>query len=105
MSNTKTVPLRKVLETHKGPIKELVLNEPTARPFVKYGEPFIMRFGKDGTKEVSFDNKAVIGFLVDMTGHDELVLEGLSARDFTDARNALVGMLQETTGVEDPIDL
>ncbi|RNJ49360.1 hypothetical protein [Methylocystis hirsuta] len=103
MSNT--VPLRKALETHKGLVKELVLNEPTARPFIKYGEPFIMRFGNDGMKEVSFDNKAVIGFLVDMTGHDELVLEGLSARDYTEVRTKLVNMLQESTGAENPIDL
>lgn len=95
---SKTITLSTVLETHKGPIKELVLNEPKARSW-RRGEP--IKLFKDG--HLSFDNEVILGFLQDMTGHDSLVLDGLSGPDFLKARDVLLDMVKEQGA--DPLEV
>ncbi|PPC85584.1 MAG: hypothetical protein CTY36_18710, partial [Methylocystis sp.] len=90
MAKPKTISLSAVLDTHKGQLKELVLNEPKARTFRK-GEPFKIRNGG----EIDWNNDIVLAFLQDMTGHDAPVLDDLSAADFLKARNALLELLVE----------
>lgn len=97
LAKSKTISLGAVLETHQGPIKELVLNEPKARTFRK-GEPFKIRSGG----EIDWNNDIVLAFLQDMTGHDSVVLDGLGAGDFLKARNALLELLVEEIG--DPLE-
>ncbi|HEY8123923.1 MAG TPA: hypothetical protein VIF88_00655 [Methylocystis sp.] len=98
MAKSKTIVLAAAIETHKGPIKELVLNEPKARTF-RRGEPFKIRNGG----EIEWNNEIVLAFLQEMTGHDALVLDGLGAGDFLKARNALLELLVEEIG--DPLEV
>jgi hypothetical protein len=98
LAKSKTITLGAVLETHRGPIKELVLNEPKARTFRK-GEPFKIRSGG----EIEWNNDIVLAFLQDMTGHDSIVLDDLSAADFLKARNGLLELLVEEVGA-DPLE-
>lgn len=99
MAKSKTISLSAVLDTHKGQLKELVLNEPKARTFRK-GEPFKIRNGG----EIDWNNDIVLAFLQDMTGHDALVLDDLSAADFLKARNGLLELLVEEIG-GDPLEV
>jgi hypothetical protein len=99
MAKSKTISLSAVLDTHKGQLKELVLNEPKARTFRK-GEPFKIRNGG----EIEWNNDIVLAFLQDMTGHDALVLDDLSAADFLKARNGLLELLVEEIG-GDPLEV
>jgi hypothetical protein len=97
-TKSKTISLGAVLDTHKGQLKELVLNEPKARTFRK-GEPFKIRNGG----EIEWNNDIVLAFLQDMTGHDSIVLDDLSAADFIKARGALLELLLEESG--DPLEV
>jgi hypothetical protein len=47
---TETFKLSRPLKTHSGELAELTLQEPTARAFVAYGEPFTLKpvKGDDG---------------------------------------------------------
>ncbi|MGJ0512277.1 hypothetical protein [Methylocystis sp.] len=99
MAKSKTISLSAVLDTHKGPLKELVLNEPKARTFKK-GEPFNIRAGG----EIEWNNEIVLAFLQDMSGHDALVLDDLSAADFLKARNGLLELLVAEIG-GDPLEV
>ncbi|PWB89860.1 hypothetical protein C5688_13555 [Methylocystis sp. MitZ-2018] len=94
---SRTVPLSRELQTHKGPIKEIVLNEPTLRTFRQYGEPWKLTSNKDG-HSTEFDNAALTGFLVDMSGHDVVVLETMPARDWISVRQAMVELLMGVAG-------
>jgi hypothetical protein len=92
-----TVKLTAPLHTHKGEVNELELKAPKAGSFVTHGEPFKTRFSK-GTVEFDFDSKACMGFLADMSGHDSIILNGLEAKDFIDARTALVTLTMGLLG-------
>lgn len=97
----KTVSLIKPIVTHKGEVSELTLREPTAGAFVKHGQPFKVRV-KDGDFELDFFDKPTMGFLAECSGHDELVLSALSARDYMKARTALAHLVLGIVG-ENPI--
>lgn len=71
------------IKSHNGELNELTIQEPTARAFVNYGEPFALKTikGDDGepvgVQFVYDNNKAFMGFLVDMVvekGVDDLLL-------------------------------
>lgn len=95
------VSLSKTLKTHKGDVRSIELKEPTARSFVNRGEPFKVRVA-DGKVSFDYDNRAMIGFLSDMTGHDEIILETLPARDYVDLRNAATSLIMGIVGEENP---
>jgi hypothetical protein len=84
-----TVKLSEPIQTHKGELRELELRAPKAGTFITHGEPFKTRFS-NGNLEFDFDSKACMGFIADMSGHDEIILRSLEAKDFIDARTALV---------------
>jgi hypothetical protein len=94
--------LAKPLVTHKGEISVLKFREPTARSFVKRGEPFKIRLNAEGAAEFDFDSKNTLGFISDMTGIDELILEGLSAQDFWRARQQVAAIMFAGVGGENP---
>lgn len=105
---TETFTLSRPIKTHSGELTELTIQEPTARAFVIYGDPFTLKpvKGDDGESAgVQFvydNNKAFMGFLVDMVaekGVDDLLLQGLSASDFHRLRS-LASMII-LTGVQD----
>lgn len=99
---TETFKLSRPLKTHNGELTELTIQEPTARAFVTYGEPFTLKpvKGEDGEPAgVSFiydNNKAFLGFLVDMVaekGVDDLLLQALSASDFHRLRSLATNII------------
>lgn len=100
-TTSKTVPLSRPLQTHKGPLKEIVLNEPTLRAFRQYGEPFKVISTKEG-QSIEHDNRALAQFAAHMSGHDEIVLDDLPAKDWYAVRAAVVEMLLGVAG-ENPI--
>ena len=88
---TETFKLSRPLKTHNGDLTELTIQEPTARAFVNYGEPFALKTvkGEDGeavgVQFVYDNNKAFMGFLADMVtekGVDDLLLQAISSSDF-----------------------
>ncbi len=94
--------LSKPLRTHKGEVSTLTLKEPTARSFVTRGEPFKVKINAEGNAEFDFNSKATMGFLSDMTGIDELLLESLSAQDFWRARQEMAAIMFGSVGRENP---
>ena len=85
--------LSRPLRTHKGEVTVLMLKEPTAGSFLRYGCPFTVKAGEGGALAYTFDEKATVGFLFDMTGHDSLVLEGLSGADYFKLRYAVPAVM------------
>jgi hypothetical protein len=100
---TTTITLTKSLVSHSGNINTLSFKEPTAREFVNLGEPFKVRVLPDGTTDIDYNNKVTIGFLSMMTGLDEITLEGLSARDFSSARQTMLSVILGIAG-SDPTE-
>jgi len=85
-ANTVTVRLTKPIITHKGELTEITLREPTVKSYLKAGrDPFQIRPSADGT-DVTYDIPAMVAFLSDISGLDQIILEGLSARDFNTLR-------------------
>jgi hypothetical protein len=104
---TETFTLSRPLKTHNGELTALTLQEPTARAFIDYGDPFTLKRIKNeaGEPDVVFvydNNKAFMGFLVDMVvekGVDDLNLNGLTARDFHQLRSLATNII--LLGVQD----
>lgn len=83
---TVTVPLSEPLITHKGELKSIELKTPTARSFRIHGEPFKTNVTGDRIM-FEINNENMFGFLADMTGHDQIVLDALPAADYIKLRN------------------
>lgn len=49
MQETKVVKLKKPLATHAGPIKQIVIREPTFDEYMVFGDPYTVAGGSDGT--------------------------------------------------------
>ena len=96
-TNETTVKLVKSITTHKGELSEIVLREPTAGAFVKFGQPFKVRVKGDDF-ELDFEDKATMGFLAECSGIDEILLRDLSARDYMKCRTALAHLVLGIAG-------
>jgi hypothetical protein len=104
---TETFKLSRPIKTHNGELTELTIQEPTARAFVNYGEPFTLKTvkGDDGEPAgVSFvydNNKALMGFLVDMVVEkvDDLLLQSITSSDFHRLRSLATNII--LLGVQD----
>lgn len=99
--NTKTITLKTPLLTHSGEATTITLKEPKARSFFEHGEPFKMRIISEGeTDRVEFDyNHKVLGkFLMDMSGHDDMILGKVSASDYFLLRNAATNLIIGVAG-------
>ena len=97
---THTFKLSKPLKTHDGEITELKLKEPKARLFFKYGDPFKLAPMKDRADlEFVFDKEAIMQFISEMTGIDDIVLGDLSTGDYyrlrQDAANFILGIVPD----------
>ena len=91
-----TYELTQVLKTHKGETKTLELQMPKARSFIKHGpimKTVMSGLPGDRKEENSFNYEALIGFLADMTGHDALLLENMTAYDLERLGFVVWGML------------
>jgi hypothetical protein len=76
------------LQTHKGAINEIALKEPTALSFMNHGEPYQLQLDKDGNfVGITWHNDAMLKFLGDMTGLDQITLSGLNSRDYMRVRD------------------
>ena len=86
--------LSRPIKTHKGgdTTDTLTLKEPTARTFVTHGNPFQIK-QTDGAAEYIFDNKASMGFLASMTGHNDIELSAIAAKDFYPLRYAMAHVI------------
>jgi hypothetical protein len=105
---TETFKLSRPIKSHNGELNELTIQEPTARAFVVYGEPFALKTVKGddgepvGVQFVYDNNKAFMGFLVDMVvekGVDDLLLQSLTASDFHRLRSLASNII--LVGVQD----
>lgn len=91
MATTVTYTLSEEIQTHKGPTREIVMSEPRARAFRKYGEPFkVVRHGD--AIDFEYDNDAMLNFISEMSGVDTVILDGLSANDYLGLRVAATGL-------------
>jgi hypothetical protein len=104
---TETFKLSRPIKTHSGDLTELTLQEPSARSFVNYGEPFTLKPVKAddgepaGVQFVYDNNKAFMGFLTDMVVEkvDDLLLQSISASDFHRLRSVATNII--LLGVQD----
>jgi hypothetical protein len=98
-----TVPLTTPIATHKGSINKIELSEPLARSFLNHDEPFKVSY-KDGAFDFEFKGcqKAMMGFLTDMSGLDQITLEGLTASDYAGLRVRAVDLIMGLVGSENP---
>lgn len=100
MSNT-SFTLKHPIIGHGGTIRELSLKMPTARSFMLYGNPFVMKFDERDNPVPEYTDKAMFKFLADATGIDEITLEGLSAADYITARTKLTYLMLGVTGSDE----
>jgi len=98
---SRTVQLTKPIITHQGELAALELKEPTARCFFEFNEPFKIRM-HEGRVDFDYDNKAMLGFLAEMSGVDMILLQSLIAKDYLNARTTATDMILGVAGSENP---
>lgn len=94
---TATVKLSTPITGHSGTFASLTLKVPTARSFIAHGSPFTVKTGAEGNY-IEYSDKAMLKFLADSTGVDEITLEDLAAPDYFAARDRLAGLILMATG-------
>ena len=104
---TETFKLSQPLKTHNGDVIELTLKAPRARAFVAYNDPFQLKPRTNGAGETEglefvFNNKAMMQFLSDMTGLDDLILGDMSGGDFYRLRGKAANMILEMVPDKNP---
>lgn len=92
-----SVPLKRPIETHDGKVSVLIIREPTADSYFRYGPPFdaIAQTNEDGdvTGVQTVMKAAVLAkYLAACTDHDEAVLGQMSVFDAQRAGNAMVSV-------------
>lgn len=87
-----TVKLRTSLTSHKGVLTEIVFKEPTARLYMKYGDPFRVVSMPDGGAFTDFFNGPLMSFMSEMSDLDAITLEDISSFDFIACRGAVVAL-------------
>lgn len=99
MSNTTTVKLSTPLTTHKGTISEIVLKMPTARSFRLFGNPYLIHRDPVSQKPMPvIIDEAMLKFLADASGFDELTLDDLPAPDYDALRWTMFNMINGVMG-------
>lgn len=98
----KTLKLSRPLQTHRGLVEELEFREPLAGCFFDHDNPFDWVRRSDGTTVLEYHNKAVFHFIANMTGVDIVLLRGMSAKDFTQARDIVFETVIGLVGSENP---
>jgi hypothetical protein len=77
-----TLKLSVPLRTHQGMVHELKLREPIAADYFEVGRvPFDVR-GDDDNRRITIDFKLMKEWAARLTGHDEIILGQLSAKDW-----------------------
>lgn len=107
--NTQTLSLSTPLKTHDGELSVLTLREPNAGAFIDYGEPFKVHARKDDDGEpngvdIEYNNKVMAKWLLSMIVEklDEIVLKGLSARDYYQLRGKATDIVLLGVGDSNP---
>lgn len=94
---TKTVRLSRPLETHQGPVHEILLTEASGALVMQYGLPFTMKQSSspDGvtSADIEFKYEVMSKYLVQMTGHDQIILGSMSAMDMMNCMIAVLEMM------------
>lgn len=88
----KTVPLSRPLKTHSGEVSELVFNDLTAKDIIEARMAPVKATAKRGSDEVTVEYRydIVARLAAASCGHDELLLESLTAKDFHKVTEAVV---------------
>lgn len=94
------VPLSRPIDGHGGPVREVILREPTARDFFRLGEPFAQAYGKDGgdgTLVYQAENNDVVQAYLEalIIVPDVIVIGGLSLADAMRVKAALLGFFRD----------
>jgi hypothetical protein len=87
-----TVPLSKPLKTHDGEVTQLTLRDLTASDIVMARVPPVKLIAnsKEDEEHAEFRYDIIMQLASRLTGIDDLILGGLSARDFHAVANAVV---------------
>jgi len=96
-----TIKLSKPIATHKGTLDYLELKEPTARLYIENGSPFEITT-KDDQVSFSYNDKVLAKFAAAMTGHDEIILGSLAARDWLKLRTEITNVVLGVLGSDGP---
>jgi len=97
------VPLKRAIETHAGKVDALVIREPSAETYFRYGPPFDTLAQMDERDEVVnvrtlVKADIVAKYLAACTDHDGEVLGQMTAFDAARAGNALVSVFFNEAG-------
>lgn len=93
MAKSEIVKLSQEINTHQGPKSEITLNEPLARAFRVHGEA-VRVIPLDGDKiRFEHNDKAMLGYLADMSGLDAVLLDSLTASDYLKLRTAATNLI------------
>ena len=109
MTTAETFTLPRPIKTHSGEITTLTLQEPTARAFVEYGEPFTLKTRlnvagePDGVTFVFDNNKALMRFLTRRSKPGGEVNEA-GYRKLSDVKKLHTNVQQVTFIDEEPED-
>ena len=77
-----TMKLSTPLKSHQGTLHELKLTMPTAADYIEIGKvPFDVR-GDDDNRRVTVDFKCLGQWASRLTGHDEIIVGQLAAKDW-----------------------
>ena len=89
-----TFKLSEKIATHKGDTDILTLNMVRIGSYLKYGSPFVIETDpKTNMSREVFNYPAVMGFLADSTGHDQIVLSKIPGNDVMSLSYRILEML------------
>lgn len=101
------VQLKKSMATHKGPVSELTIREPTFAEFIEYGPISTVVYSNDGEGakpnriEGKLNLKGLMRWMTALTGHDAIILGTLSPRDSYAVSDAVAKMVARFTEPSD----
>lgn len=97
-ADERVVKLSAPVVTHAGSVAELKLSTPLAKTVIAFGLPFDWRQDENDNPYVVYDDRKCMKYLVELTGHDELSLEDISAPDWFAMRQKLFTVLSRVVG-------
>lgn len=97
MRKTVTIDLDEALISHTGPIKKIVIREPSYSEYLEIGDPYTVAGTKSGGQVFMVENAEVIKAYIALCmvePKDPALLEQASARVGRDVKQAVLGFFQ-----------
>jgi len=97
MRETRTIKLRKPLESPEGPVKQIVIREPTFDEYLVHGDPFTIASSSEGLPFVVENSEVIAKYirLCLVEPKDPQILHQGTARVAREVKEALLGFFRQ----------